>query len=76
MCCIWCINVYQIYNIYHPQSPIYNVLSHDDVMTWKCFPHYLPFVRRIHRLPLTMGHSRHEDEIDETYNKYNIENLA
>ena len=26
-------------------------IGHDDVMTWKRFPHYCPFVRRIHRLP-------------------------
>ena len=31
---------------------------HDDVMTWTHFPRYRPFVRGIHRPPLTKGHLR------------------
>ena len=29
---------------------------HDDVMKWKQFPHYWPFVRKIHRSPLNSPH--------------------
>ena len=28
------------------------LMPHDDIMIWKRFPHYCPFVRRIHRSPL------------------------
>ena len=31
-------------------------LNHDDVMKWKHFPRYWPFVREIHRSPLTSPH--------------------
>ena len=30
--------------------------SHDDVIRWKHFPHYWPFVRGIHRLPVNSPH--------------------
>ena len=30
--------------------------THDDVIKWKCFPRYLPFVREIHRSPLKAPH--------------------
>ena len=30
--------------------------SHDDVMKWKYFPCYWPFVRRIHRSPVNSPH--------------------
>ena len=30
--------------------------SHDDVMKWKHFPRYLPFVRGIHRSPVNSPH--------------------
>ena len=29
---------------------------HDDVIKWKHFPHYWPFVRRIHRSPVNSPH--------------------
>ena len=29
---------------------------HDDVIKWKCFPRYWPFVRGIHRSPLNSMH--------------------
>ena len=29
---------------------------HDDVIKWKPFPHYWPFVRRIHRSPVNSTH--------------------
>ena len=29
-----------------------SLLSHDDVMKWKSFPHYWPFVKGIHRWPV------------------------
>ena len=31
-------------------------LSHDDVIKWKNFPLYWPFVRKIHRLPVNSPH--------------------
>ena len=27
--------------------------SHDDVITWKYFPRYWPFVRKLHQRPVT-----------------------
>ena len=30
--------------------------AHDDVIKWKHFPRYWPFVRRIHRSPVTSPH--------------------
>ena len=30
-------------------SPQWNDTSHDDIMKWKYFPHYRPFVRGIHQ---------------------------
>ena len=33
-----------------------NVLTHDDVIKWKHFPRYWPFVRRIHRSPVNSPH--------------------
>ena len=36
---------------------IYNLqCCHDDVIKWKHFPRYLPFVRGIHRSPLNSPH--------------------
>ena len=42
-------------------SPIYNVCllvsdEHDDVIKWKHFPRYWPFVRGIHRSPVNSPH--------------------
>ena len=31
-------------------------LNHDDVIKWKHFPHYCPFVRGIHRSPVNSPH--------------------
>ena len=33
-----------------------NVSIHDDVIKWKLFPRYWPFVRRIHRFPVNSPH--------------------
>ena len=30
--------------------------GHDDVIKWRHFPRYVPFVRRIHRLPVVFPH--------------------
>ena len=35
---------------------IYLVDHHDDVIKWKHFPRYWPFVRRIHRSPVNSAH--------------------
>ena len=42
------------YGITRPQW----VKDHDDVMTWKCFPHYWPFLRHIHWSPVVSPHKR------------------
>ena len=36
--------------------PIYASQTHDDVIKWKHFPRYLPFVRGIHRSPVNSPH--------------------
>ena len=33
-----------------------NVIFHDDVIKWKHFPRYWPFVRGIHRSPVNSPH--------------------
>ena len=33
------------------------VVLHDDVIKWKHFPRYWPFVRRIHRSPVNSSHN-------------------
>ena len=38
------------------QLPINIGLYHDDVIKWKHFPRYWPFVRRIHRSPVNSPH--------------------
>ena len=38
--------------IYHRQY----IFQHDDVIKWKHFPRYWPFVRRIHRSPVNSPH--------------------
>ena len=47
-------------NIYHdwnPEPPAhYYAASRDDVIKWKHFPHYWPFVRGIHRSPVNSPH--------------------
>ena len=35
---------------------ILSPLDHDDVIKWKHFPRYWPFVRRIHRSPVNSPH--------------------
>ena len=37
-------------------NAIWSVLNHDDVIKWKHFPRYWPFVRGIHRSPVTSPH--------------------
>ena len=39
-----------------PKSTDTNVLTHDDVIKWKHFPRYWPFVREIHRSPVNFPH--------------------
>ena len=38
------------------QTKIRTCLTHDDVIKWKHFPRYWPFVRRIHRSPVNSQH--------------------
>ena len=35
---------------------VYLILKHDDVIKWKHFPRYWPFVRGIHRSPVNSPH--------------------
>ena len=35
-----------------------NITKHDDVITWKRFPHYWPFVRGLQRLPAHLTKSQ------------------
>ena len=35
---------------------MFNCVIHDDVIKWKHFPRYWPFVRRIHRSPVNSPH--------------------
>ena len=52
-------------NQYHPQQDVYHVmlimcgLYIDDVIKWKRFPRYWPFVRGIHRSPVNSPHKGH-----------------
>ena len=39
-----------------PRHLSYMVRFHDDVIKWKPFPRYWPFVRRIHRSPVNSPH--------------------
>ena len=41
---------------YHTVSPHEVHLVHDDVIKWKHFPCYWPFVRGIHRFPVNSPH--------------------
>ena len=45
---------YQNDNRYPGYLPV--VICHDDVIKWKHFPRYLPFVRGIHRSPVNSPH--------------------
>ena len=40
----------------HSGHPNANKIIHDDVIKWKHFPRYWPFVRGIHRLPVNSPH--------------------
>ena len=40
----------------YPASRLIDTSKHDDVMKWKHFPRYWPFVRRIHRYPMNSPH--------------------
>ena len=35
---------------------MYGIVIHDDVIKWKLFPHYWPFLRGIHRSPVNSPH--------------------
>ena len=43
-----------LYNLHLSAAKI-----HDDVIKWKHFPHYWPFVRGIHRSPVISPHNGH-----------------
>ena len=41
---------------YHVRGPHQHAVLHDDVIKWKHFPRYWPFVRGIHRPPVNSPH--------------------
>ena len=45
--CRWCGNSF------------WKIWNHDDVIKWKCFLRYWPFVRGIHRSPVNSPHKHH-----------------
>ena len=42
--------------IRYPQIPVHECVVHDDVIKWKHFPRYWPFVRGIHRSQVNSPH--------------------
>ena len=42
--------------LYFGSLRLYFPFAHDDVMKWKHFPRYWPFVRGIHRSPVNSPH--------------------
>ena len=53
--------IFQNMPVNAPWQPVWwrAVLSHDDVIKWKHFPRYWPFVREIHRSPVNFPHKGH-----------------
>ena len=47
--------LYTFRRLINPSRPMINV-CHDDVIKWKHFPRYRPFVRGIHRSPVNSPH--------------------
>ena len=43
----------------HEVDVSYTTAMHDDVIKWKQFPRYCPFVRRFHRSPVNYPHKGH-----------------
>ena len=41
----------------------YEIPRHDDVIRWKHFPRYWPFVRGIHRWPVNFPHKNNDAEL-------------
>ena len=39
-----------------PTNPWWQLTMHDDVIKWKHFPHYWPFMQGIHRSPVNSPH--------------------
>ena len=47
----------RVYHVNKPLPPYFSpVKYHDDVIKWKHFPRYWPFVRGIHRSPVNSSH--------------------
>ena len=49
-----CVQLHVQVPVKHPDD--YGSANHDDVVKWKHFPRYWPFVRRIHRSPVNSPH--------------------
>ena len=45
-------------------STVMNILWHDDVIKWKHFPRYWPFVRGIHRSPVNSLRGIHRSPVN------------
>ena len=46
---------FKCYCMYRPNSFFCEENTHDDIIKWKHFPRYWPFVRGIHRSPVKTG---------------------
>ena len=51
------LHVMPLLQIYDVNITIWRCLYHDDIIKWKHFPRYWPFVRRIQRSPVNSPHS-------------------
>ena len=58
MCFLFCLDSSMITHCQwnNPETCGYNCPLHDDVIKWKHFPRYWPFVRGIHRSPVNSPH--------------------
>ena len=52
----WCQHIVALVSIRLGPSLTTSVSTHDDVIKWKHFPRYWPFVRGIHRSPVNSPH--------------------
>ena len=50
-------------DVFHLLGSLSAAVCHDDVMKWKHFPRYWPFVRGIHRSPVNSPHKASDAEL-------------
>ena len=54
--CVWSISLCHLYFLTPEYRSCHLFPSHDDIIKWKRFPRYWPFVRGIHRSPVNSPH--------------------